>query len=290
MELEPITDFAGKGAVVTGAASGIGRGIAGALAGAGARVVLADFDAAGAERAAAELAAAGADASSLALDVSDREAVYRAAETVQARLGRVHILCNNAGVGYEGVPVDDIPDGDWDWVLGVNLFGVIHGIKAFVPLIAAHGEGGHVVNTASIGGMQVRPGFHRGAYVTAKYAVVGLSEALANDVARHGIGVSVLCPAAVDTQIYKPERDRPARFGGATDIGRGSEHLRGLLKAGMSPDTIGQWVLRAIRDRAFYILPHAETREWLDERHERIRAAYDWAAHVAPEVDAASND
>ena len=183
MDIPPIADFTGKGAVVTGAASGIGRGIAGALAKAGARVVLADFDADGAERAAADLAGAGADVSALALDVSDRDAVYRAADAVRDRLGSLHILCNNAGVGYEGVPVDEIPDGDWDWVLAVNLFGVVNGLKAFTPLIREHGEGGHIVNTASIGGMQVRPGFHRGAYVTSKYAVVGLSEALAQDVA-----------------------------------------------------------------------------------------------------------
>lgn len=290
MDLEPITDFTGKGAVVTGAASGIGLGIARALARAGASVVLADFDAAGAERAAAELSGAGCDASALALDVSDRDAVYRAADEVRARVGRLHILCNNAGVGYEGVPADEIPDRDWDWVLGVNLFGVVNGLKAFVPLIREHGEGGHIVNTASIGGLQVRPGFQRGAYVTSKYAVVGLSESLAQDVAPHGIGVSVLCPAAVDTQIYKPERERPDRFGGATDVGRGSDRLRGLLKAGMPPETIGQWVLRAIRDRAFYILPHAETRDWLDARHDRLREGYDWAARVASEVEAAAND
>jgi NAD(P)-dependent dehydrogenase (short-subunit alcohol dehydrogenase family) len=289
MDIEPITDFAGKGALVTGAASGIGLGIARALAGAGAKVVLADFDARGAERAATELADVGADASALALDVSDRDAVYRAAEEVRERLGRLHMLCNNAGVGYEGVPVDAIPDRDWDWVLGVNLFGVIHGIRAFLPLIKAHGEGGHVVNTASIGGLQVRPGFRRGAYVTSKYAVVGLSEALAQDVAADGIGVSVLCPAAVNTQIYRSVRVRPERFG-EPFRGQESETLRGLLKAGMHPDTIGQWVLRAIRDRIFYILPHAETREWLDARHERIRDAYEWAARIALEIAPPAGD
>lgn len=276
-------DFAGKGALVTGAASGIGLGISRALATAGMHVVMADFDEAGLVRARADIAGTGAEVHAMPVDVSDRRSVRDLAAFAKDRLGKLHVLCNNAGVGYEGVPIDEIPESDWDWVLGVNLHGVIYGLQNFLPMIEAHGEGGHVVNTASIGGLQVRAGFSRGAYCTTKFAVVGLSEALRNDLAPKGIGVSVLCPAAVDTQIYKPNRNRPERFG-ATFDGQESEELRGLLKQGKHPDEIGRWVERAIRDNVLFILPHAETRQWLDERHDRIHAAYDWAASVEAEV------
>lgn len=276
-------DLAGKGALVTGAASGIGLGMARALAAAGAHVLMTDYEEAALAEAHGALAATGAKVSKLRLDVSDRDAVYAAAEAARERLGRLHILCNNAGVGYEGVPADEIPDRDWDWVLGVNLFGVINGIRAFLPLIRDHGEGGHVVNTASIGGFQVRPGFSRGAYNTTKYAVVGLSEALAQDLAPHGIGVSVLAPAAVATSIYRPVRERPPHYGG-THEGRENPALRDAIAAGLDPDQVGRWVVRAIRDNQFYVFPHPQTRDWLDARQARIQAAYDWADRVRAEV------
>lgn len=276
-------EIAGRGAVVTGAAGGIGLGISRALAKAGMRVVMADFDEAKLRPAAADIAASGATVVAAPVDVSDPQSVRDLAAFAADRLGALHVLCNNAGVGYEGVPLDDMPDADWDWVLGVNLHGVVNCLQAFLPLLKAHGEEAHIVNTASIGGLQVRPGFHRGAYCTTKYALVGLSEALRNDLAAKKIGVSVLCPAAVDTEIYRPNRNRPARFG-PPYTGQESEKLRRLLKQGKHPDEIGRWVERAIRDNVLFILPHGETREWLEKRHKSLMAAYDWAAEVETDV------
>lgn len=276
-------EIAGKGALVTGAASGIGLGISRTLAGAGMRVVMADFNEAGLKEAAADIAATGAEVFAARVDVSDKQSVRNLAAFAADSLGALHVLCNNAGVGYEGVPLDEMPDTDWDWVLGVNLHGVVNCLQAFVPMIESHGDAGHIVNTASIGGLQVREGFRRGAYCTTKFAVVGLSEALRNDLAPKNIGVSVLCPAAVNTDIYRPNRNRPDRFGAPYE-GQESDTLRNLLKAGKHPDEIGRWVERAIRDNVLYILPHAETRQWLDERHERIHAGYDWAASVEADI------
>lgn len=276
-------ELAGRIALVTGAASGIGLGVSRALANAGMRVAMADFNADALEQAAGDVAAGGGEVLSVPVDVSDRASVDAVAETVRERFGTLHVLCNNAGVGYEGVPLDRMPDNDWNWVLGVNLHGVVNCLQAFLPMIEAHGVGGHIVNTASIGGLQVRAGFQRGAYVTSKFAVVGLSEALRNDLADKNIGVSVLCPAAVNTDIYRPNRNRPERFG-APYSGQESDRLRELLKAGKHPDEIGRWVLRAIQDNVLFILPHAETRQWLEERHDRIMAAYDWAAQVAGDI------
>jgi NAD(P)-dependent dehydrogenase (short-subunit alcohol dehydrogenase family) len=270
----------GRFAVVTGAASGIGLGIARALAKAGAHVALADIRAEAVETARREIEALGVRAIGLALDVSDRAAVYRAARQVDAAFGKLHILCNNAGVAFSGTPLDTVEDRDWDWVIGVNLYGPINGLQAFLPLIKRHGEGGHVVNTASIAGFQIRPGFRSGVYGTTKYAVVALSEALAMDLAPHGIGVSVLAPQAVNTDIYRSARVRPARFGGAFAKPEG-EFMSALLKAGLDPDAVGERVLRAIRHNEFYVFTHPETRAWLAARHRRMMAAFDLAERLA---------
>ncbi len=279
-----IKDLAGRGAVVTGAASGIGLGMAEAFAARGVKLFLADIDADALARAKASLVANGATVEAAPLDVSDRAAVKAAAAQAADFLGQIDILCNNAGVGYAGVPLDQVPDGDWDWVVGVNLMGVINGLQAFLPLIEKHGAGGHIVNTASIGGHHVMPGWGHGVYSTTKYAVVGLSEALSDDLKDKNIGVSVLCPAAVDTAIYESGRHRPERFGGAFE--RPFDHdLPALLKAGMAPIEIGRWVIRAIEDGMFYIFTHPATREFIDRRYGRIADAYAWADTVRPDIE-----
>lgn len=271
-------------AVITGSGSGIGAGMAAAFADAGSHLFLIDVDHTGLEASASKAIKRGVRAETMVVDVSDRDAMKRAARQAVDVLGKVDILCNNAGVGYAGVPLNRVPDEDWDWVVSVNLMGVINGLQAFLPVIEAHGGEGHIVNTASIGGHHVMPGWGYGVYTTTKYAVVGLSEALALDLADKGIGVSVLSPAAVDTAIYDIGRNRPERFGGAFELG-GNDDLAAALKEGMKPVEIGRWVLRAIRDNQFYIFPHAHTREFVTRRHDRMMAAYDWAAIVADELE-----
>ncbi len=202
-------DLAGRNAFVTGAGSGIGQGIARNLALAGVNVAVADIRKDAAEATAAAIVAAGGRAVPLALDVSDRTDVEHGADQAEQALGPIHIVCNNAGVAMHGVPLEKIAANDWDWAIGVNVYGVIHGIQTFVPRMRAHGEGGHVVNTASIGGLQVNPSFLTSAYSMTKYAVVALSEALEQELEGSGIGVSVLCPAAVATSIHLSERSRP---------------------------------------------------------------------------------
>jgi NAD(P)-dependent dehydrogenase (short-subunit alcohol dehydrogenase family) len=270
-------DLRGKTAFVTGAGSGIGLGIARQLARAGASVAVADIRRDAAEAAAAEIVAAGGRAIPLALDVSDRAEVERAADTAERALGPIHIAVNNAGVAMHGVPLEKIAAADWDWVIGVNIYGVIHGIQTFVPLMRAHGEGGHIVNTASIGGLQVNPNFLTGAYSMTKYAVVALSEALEQELAGSGIGVSVICPAAVNTSIHLSERSRPERLGGPTV--RPENHFMGdIIKDGWVPEAVGERVVHAILGNEFFILTHTEPRDWIEKRHRRIREAFDRAA------------
>lgn len=275
-------NLAGKTALVTGAGSGIGRGIARQLARAGVAVAIADIRREAAEAATEEIVADGGRAVPIALDVSDRAEVERAADEVERALGNVHIVANNAGVAMHGVPLEKIAPTDWDWAIGVNIYGVIHGIQTFVPRIRAHGEGGHIVNTASIGGLQVNPNFHTSAYSMTKYAVVALSEALEQELEGSNIGVSVLCPAAVNTSIHLSERSRPERLGGPTV--RPENHFMGeLIKDGWAPDAVGARVVEAILANELYILTHTEPRDWVEKRHRRIEAAFDRAAARAAE-------
>lgn len=271
-----MNDLKGRNAIVTGAGSGIGLGIARQLARAGVNVALADIREDAAKVAADEIVAAGGRAIALGVDVSERADVERAADEAERAFGNIHIAANNAGVAMHGVPLERIAPGDWDWVIAVNIYGVIHGIQTFVPRMRAHGEGGHVVNTASIGGLQINPSFHTSAYSMTKYAVVALSEALEQELEGAGIGVSVLCPASVNTSLHFSERVRPERLGGPTS--RPENHFMGeLTKDGWAPDDVGARVVQAIREGEFYILTHTGPRDWIEKRHRRIEAAFDRA-------------
>lgn len=263
----------GKTAVVTGAASGIGLGLARTFARNGMSVVLCDIRGDRLDGALAEVRALGARAIAVSTDVSERAAVEHAAVEAQKAFGAVHVVCNNAGITMHGKSVAELSPQEWDWVIGVNLYGVIHGIQVFLPLIRSHGDEGHIVNTASIAGFQVRPGRRSGAYATTKYAVVALSESLVQDLTDTPIGVSVLAPAAVNTQIYRSGDNRPARFGGPFAL-PGNDPLQEELKAGLDPDTVGERVVRAMRAREFFVFTHMETRTWLEQRHRRILDAY----------------
>lgn len=266
-----------KAAVVTGSAGGIGLGIAKALAGAGMNLVLADLQPDKLEAARAAIEALGVRAVAVPTDVSDGDSVANAARVAEQTFGKLHVAVNNAGVAMHGTPIEQVTPQEWQWLIGVNVMGVINGIRSFVPLIRKHGEGGHVVNTASVSGFFVREGRNQGAYAMSKYAVVALSEALEQETRGSGIGVSVLCPGPVTTNIFRSAATRPERFGGAYQRPP-QEAMAGMLGAGLAPELVGQRVLQGIRDGEFYILTHASERDVVKARHARIEAAFDRAA------------
>jgi NAD(P)-dependent dehydrogenase (short-subunit alcohol dehydrogenase family) len=276
--------FAGKGAFVTGGASGIGLALGRAFAAEGMKVMLADIEQGALDQAVAALRETGAEVRGTLCDVSDRAAVERAAVLTIAAFGKVHVLCNNAGVGVGGAPIDETAPPDWEWAIGVNLMGVIHGIAAFLPEIRAHGEGGHIVNTASMAGMMSGP--MMAPYNVTKFGVVSLSESLAAELNGSGIGVSVLCPGWVNTAIDESQRHRPARLGPPQPptplaLERRAQ-ITALLRAGMSPDEVAARVMAAIRDDDLYVFTHSVMRAALEERFRRIRAAYDKADAFKP--------
>ena len=263
----------GMVAYISGAGSGIGRGMALALARRGVKIAACDIRLADAEATASAIERDGGKALAMELDVSDAEAVDRAADEIERTLGPVGIVCNNAGVAMHGVALHEIPPADWDWVMSVNIGGVINGIRAFVPRLLASGKPGHIVNTASISGFQVNPDFLTGAYSMTKFAVVALSEALQQELSQSQVQISVLAPAAVATGIHLSERSRPERMGGA--YVRPQNHFMGdLIKDGADPAAVGEQVAAAIEANQFYIFTHAETLKWLDARHQRIRDAF----------------
>lgn len=279
-------DFKGRVAVITGAGSGIGLGMARMFAQAGMNVALCDVRADALANAVKEVASFGRRAIGLEVDVSDADQVETAAARVEAELGRIDIACNNAGIALYPRPVAEFTKQDWDWIIGVNLYGVINGVRSFLPRIEKHGEGGHIVNTASIGGFQVQKGRRTAAYATSKFGVVALSEGLQNDLEGSNIGVSILAPGAVNTAIYKAPEYRPEKFGGP---GARPNAPTPDLSDGMHPDTVGRRVLDAILAKEFYIFTHVGTRDWLSRRHARIIHAYEaterWTAQEAARRD-----
>ena len=276
-------DIKGKTAYVSGAASGIGLGITTALVKAGVNVAMIDIRKAALEEARARLHNLGGQTEAFVSDVSDAQVLKETADEIEKRFGPLHILCNNAGIAMLGTPLDEITQADWNWVIDVNIKGAINGVSTFVPRMKAHGQGGHIVNTASIAGLQVNPNFRTGAYSLTKYAVVALSEGLEQELAGHNIGVSVLCPAAVDTGIHLSARSRPERLGGAFE--RKADHFMGdLIKDGLKPEQVGARVVKAIQENEFYILTHSSPREWVEKRFNRIMEAFDRAEAFEKEL------
>lgn len=265
-------DLRGRTAVVTGGASGIGRAMAERFVAEGMRVVVADVEAAALETTASALRRGGAEVLAVPTDVARGEQVEALAERAVAAYGRVDVLCNNAGVAVSG-PVWTHTVADWDWVLGVNLWGVIHGIRAFVPRMLAQGGPGHVVNTASLAGLTSSP--MMGAYNVTKHGVVTLSETLHKDLALAGapIKVSVLCPGFVQTQILDADRNRPAALRNPGETTRAAEveqAMRQALASGLSPAQVAGVVLDAIRAERFYVLTHPEFTPFVRQRMEDI--------------------
>lgn len=281
-------DVAGKVAFITGGASGMGLAMARSFSAAGMKVVIADIEQAALDAVAEEFAASNADVMTLRVDVTDREAMARAAEATIERYGKVHVVCNNAGVAVGGT-TDLMDFKDWDWVMGVNLDGVVNGVQTFLPLILEHGEGGHIVNTASMAGHLAIRGLT--VYNTTKFAVVGLSEAMRDDLADKNIGVSVLCPGVVNTNIFDSGRNRPAELQGDADntsnllAADGDEEdpdarMATILEGALDPAVVGEMVLDAIRNDDLYIFTHPELGPFVDDRHDQIKASFErWARY-----------
>ncbi|HUJ74272.1 MAG TPA: SDR family NAD(P)-dependent oxidoreductase [bacterium] len=264
-------DLQGKVAVVTGAASGIGRALALDFARNGCSLVLADIEAAPLQAVKQEVAALGAKVHAQVTDVSKLDSVQALASAAYRQFPGVHILCNNAGVATWG-GLEQATHQDWQWVLGVNLWGVIHGVEAFIPRMVAQAKAGtlgegHVVNTASMAGLIASQGL--GVYNTSKYAVVGLSETLRKDLRDYRIGVSVLCPMGVSTRISESSRNRPPELASAPPP-RGE----GLLGEYLKPERVSALVLAAIKADQQYVLTHPESQPFLERRFARLQEAY----------------
>ena len=271
---KPLDSFAGKSALVTGAVSGLGFGLAKALAGEGVRLALGYRSESDREAAARWFRDAGhAEPLFVPLDVADREAWAAARETVEREFGRLHILVNNAGISVFG-PMDRATHDDWDWILGVNLGGVINGLVAFLPHMEAHGETGHVVNVASMAAFLAGP--QAGIYTASKFAVRGLTESLRYTLAPTALGVSLMCPGLVDTNAYASALKRPPEFA-QSGLGTADPELLGQLapvfSAGMSIEEAGQKVVAGIRRGDFWILSHGGYEEDFQEIHDELIAA-----------------
>ncbi|PXX58036.1 NADP-dependent 3-hydroxy acid dehydrogenase YdfG [Nocardia tenerifensis] len=279
--MSSFSNLRGKVAVVTGGASGIGKGTARQLIAEGMHVVIADVERDALERTAAELGAVG-----IHTDVSDLESVRALSRSVVDRFGTVHVVCNNAGVGPIA-KVSDLRIEDWHWMLGVNLYGVIHGVQTFLPILKANADGGHIVNTASIFGLFANPPL--AAYSVSKYGVVALTEALAVELAEEDskVGVTVLCPSTVQTNVANSTRNRPEcyRNGALSDFEMSKEEYESYRW--LTPDEAGAIVVRAITRGDLYAITHPESYSPLiEQRHRNIAAAFERAAVLEREAEA----
>ena len=268
-------DLNGKVAVVTGGASGIGKGIAVKLIGEGMRVVIADI-----ERDALEATASEIGATAIRTDVSDLASVRDLAKGATDRFGTVHVVCNNAGIGPMAA-IRDLTIDDWRWMIGVNLYGVIHGVQTFLPILEANADGGHIVNTASMAGLVALP--RLGAYSVTKYGVVALTEVLAAELAAQGskVSISVLCPGTVRTNIGTSSRNRPPYFAhqGLKDVDITEEN--NPVHRWIDPEDAGAVVVRAIKRGTLYALTHPDWLDMVEKRHSVIANAFREAATEA---------
>jgi len=279
-----------KVAFITGAASGIGLGIAGACVGAGMKVVMADVRREPLESAAASLASDGAVVLPLLLDVADRGEWSACADRVRRELGGVDLLCSNAGVNFVG-PTHEATYEDWDFALGVNLGGAINAVRTFAAAMASSGRGGHIVITASVSGLFAGSGV--GVYVTSKFALVGLAESLRADLLQFGVGVSVLCPGPVQSELFESTQQvRPAQFAATGSkpllppgVARGDTPI---FRTALTAAEVGEQVLRGVRRNDLYILTHPEIRPVLDARAAALLAALPPATVAAARIEAQS--
>jgi NAD(P)-dependent dehydrogenase (short-subunit alcohol dehydrogenase family) len=267
-----LPDLRGKVAIVTGGASGIGRGIATELVAEGMRVIVADIEEDVLRQTAGELGA-----TPVAVDVSDLDSVRALAKEATSRFGTVHVVCNNAGIGPLA-PIAELTMDDWRWIIGVNLYGVIHGVQTFLPILSANPDGGHIVNTASMAGLVATP--RLGAYSVTKYGVVALTEVLAAELEAAGsaVGASVLCPGTVRTNIGTSSRNRPEHLpdAGLIDVDISLEENPRFRW--ITPEDAGAVVVRAIKGGDLYALTHPDWYPMVQQRHESIAAAFSQSA------------
>lgn len=275
-----MNQFAGKTAVISGGAEGIGLAIAKALGEQEMNIVLADIDAGNLEKASEELGRAGVPVLAVILDVAEEAQWQAVAKQAVERFGKIHMLVNNAGVGGGAGPIESQSSDTWNWALSVNLMGVVFGAKAIVPLIKEHGEGGWVVNVGSMAGMGGVP--YSGAYTATKSAVVALSESWAGELKGDGIDVSVLCPAFVQTRIYDSHRNRQARYQAieteATDDSNVFGKAKAAVQNGIDASIVGKRLVEALRAGELYVFTHPNYRPVVQNRSKMIDAAFERAA------------
>jgi NAD(P)-dependent dehydrogenase (short-subunit alcohol dehydrogenase family) len=268
-------DLQGKTAFITGGASGMGLAMAEAFGREGMNVMIADIEADVAIRQAEALRAKQIRAECVQVDVTSRNSLRQGALATISKFGKVHVVANNAGIGSGG-PLGSVPEGDWDWVIDVNLKGVVYGMEVFAPLIESHGEGGHFVNTASMAGHISPSGMEP--YCATKFAVVAMSEGWRQQLEPKNIGVSVLCPGLVNTNIYNARRNRQNATYGEKDKDFGQANLeqsRQWMAAGIDPLVVGQRVVEGVKDNDMYIFTHVEYEGPVRQRFERIMAGFE---------------
>ena len=268
----------GKVAFITGGANGAGFGMAQAFLKNDMKVVIADIRQDSLDRAMTHFGKTP-NIHAIRLDVTDREAFARAADEAERIFGKIHVVCNNAGINLF-VPVEECTYNDWDWVMGVNFGGVVNGVQTFVPRIRKHGEGGHIVNTASMAAFL--PSTAAVIYTASKFAVRGFTEALRFSLYPYNIGVSVFCPGLIDSAIYESEKTRLQQFASPASTARSQKTmdiLPEIHKAGMEPEEVGDKVLAGIRRNDLYIFSHGEFKEELTE-------IFDEAINALPDEEA----
>ena len=275
-----MSQFAGKTAIISGGAEGIGLSIAKALGEQKMNIVLADIDQKNLEKASLELRGSGISVLPVTLDVADEAQWHDAAKQAIERFGKIHMVVNNAGIGGDTGPIQNAQTKGWQWALDVNLMGVMYGAKVMVPLIKQHGEGGWIINVASMAGMGGIP--YNGAYTATKTAVVALSESWAAELQSKGIKVSVLCPAFVQTRIYDSNRNRPLKYQNdtATPTNEDSfaDKTKHLVENGIDVSIVGKRVVEALNDGELYIFTHPNYRAIVQRRFQAIDAAFERAA------------
>jgi len=275
-----MSQFAGKTAIISGGAEGIGLSIAKALGEQKMNIVLGDIDQKNLEKASLELRDSGISVLPVTLDVADETQWHNAAQQAIERFGKIHMVVNNAGIGGDTGPIQNAQTKGWQWALDVNLMGVMYGAKVIVPWIKQHGEGGWIINVASMAGMGGIP--YNGAYTATKTAVVALSESWAAELQSKGIKVSVLCPAFVQTRIYDSDRNRPLKYQNdtatPTDEHGFLDKTKHLVENGIDVSIVGKRVVEALNDGELYIFTHPNYRAIVQRRFQAIDAAFERAA------------